>query len=485
MTNHVEKTEKVSDSKRKEAEIIHLPHAHKPEPGQTPLTMCGKDWSGLRVWGEDDLVLQEHNTCKTCLAKLSELDRGLHHGRYEVADGKSDICGRCKGPFLPEINGCRTRGLCLNCMVVIDRAKVSPIKTSERHGNMELNIYVAYCTTCGELDRKHNAASVSNVAILHLKNIEGVGHKVIVGVEYTVPGDESIETSRRAFQWKREPGCWASGSRGKYIGNFIQQAAKNNGWGGQLSRHIGMAYCDDQYGESTQAAEDYLNKLLEKHGPTNHFFGFAPNGDWGLWANKPGPPVRGNDSEANGGHSGYKILFDGGELKAGWIICRMCGQVYHAARGQKEKLYNPEPFNCSICGVPVGLPVREGAKISSSSTPAVQPQDAKTEASSGEPQGVQASQATPELVIGAYCIKILEASTDKDGQYIPVIIIENKPGYWPLGGKGAGAAPWTWGKDREIADTIAREYNDNMGVDEERAQEIMDSSVVASMRGGI
>lgn len=70
---------------------------------------------------------------------------------------------------------------------------------------------------------------------------------------------------------------------------------------------------------------------------------------------------------------------------------------------------------------------------------------------------------------------------DPEHGYIPSIVVERDPGHYPLVGRGPYATPWYWG-DLDMAQKIAKEQNEKMGVSEERAILIVASSIGASMR---
>lgn len=81
-----------------------------------------------------------------------------------------------------------------------------------------------------------------------------------------------------------------------------------------------------------------------------------------------------------------------------------------------------------------------------------------------------------------YAYHIVDASRAEDGGYIPVISFQDEPGYYPMGGKGEYSIAWNWSKDLDTAQELAKKYNEKIGVDANEAQEIIDSSIAASMR---
>lgn len=88
-----------------------------------------------------------------------------------------------------------------------------------------------------------------------------------------------------------------------------------------------------------------------------------------------------------------------------------------------------------------------------------------------------------ELETGKYCFWMNECQNPKEhGGYVPSIVIEDDPGHYPMVGDPKKCqAPWVWG-DLETARRIAKERNNSMGISDERAREICDSSIRASFR---
>lgn len=68
--------------------------------------------------------------------------------------------------------------------------------------------------------------------------------------------------------------------------------------------------------------------------------------------------------------------------------------------------------------------------------------------------------------------------------YIPSAVHEGVAGHSPLLGNGPHAAPWYWGKTLAEAESIAKEYNRKLGLTERDVQDIVDSSMLASLRHG-
>jgi len=66
-------------------------------------------------------------------------------------------------------------------------------------------------------------------------------------------------------------------------------------------------------------------------------------------------------------------------------------------------------------------------------------------------------------------------------------VIEGEDGYrptgnWPYGGKVGEAMPWFWGPTLAIAEKLADEYNERLGVSKEDASKIIARSISAGLR---
>lgn len=61
------------------------------------------------------------------------------------------------------------------------------------------------------------------------------------------------------------------------------------------------------------------------------------------------------------------------------------------------------------------------------------------------------------------CVVILEVK-DKRGNYVPCIVKENETGYF--------LTDWQWGKDKELAQKLADEYNEKLGVSKKEVIEL-------------
>jgi len=80
-----------------------------------------------------------------------------------------------------------------------------------------------------------------------------------------------------------------------------------------------------------------------------------------------------------------------------------------------------------------------------------------------------------------HCYWITEDSKDENG-YIPVIVFEDHPQYFPMRG-GAGGIPWYWGKTFDQALEVALSTNErNLSISREKSREIYVSSIRASVR---
>jgi hypothetical protein len=78
-----------------------------------------------------------------------------------------------------------------------------------------------------------------------------------------------------------------------------------------------------------------------------------------------------------------------------------------------------------------------------------------------------------------WCFAIREYSRDEHG-YIPGVVFENEPGFYPLAGNGPCAQPWYWGTTREEADRACAHANAEAGISPEEAARIEESARLAS-----
>lgn len=82
-----------------------------------------------------------------------------------------------------------------------------------------------------------------------------------------------------------------------------------------------------------------------------------------------------------------------------------------------------------------------------------------------------------------YCFYITGTVTTPEGGLVPSIVYENISGHFPLTGK-QGGSPWVWGDDYASASKIAQEANARLGVDADRAMDIVSSSFRAAQDQG-
>lgn len=76
------------------------------------------------------------------------------------------------------------------------------------------------------------------------------------------------------------------------------------------------------------------------------------------------------------------------------------------------------------------------------------------------------------MIKGRVAYFVLESQTNAEGEYRALVAEENESGYY--------LTDWFWGKDLEIAEKIAREKNEKMGISEDEAYKIL----LSSMRKG-
>jgi len=78
-----------------------------------------------------------------------------------------------------------------------------------------------------------------------------------------------------------------------------------------------------------------------------------------------------------------------------------------------------------------------------------------------------------DLTNKRYAFTLVEEQRAQSGGYIPCIAIEGETGYYPMSGQGEFAAPWDWGKDRELAQKLCDERNEKMGLSKKEAWELI------------
>jgi len=76
-----------------------------------------------------------------------------------------------------------------------------------------------------------------------------------------------------------------------------------------------------------------------------------------------------------------------------------------------------------------------------------------------------------------YAFTLVEEQRTDSGGYIPCIAIENELGYYPMSGNGECSAPWDWGKDRGLAQSLCDERNEKLGLSRLDAFKIITSSM--------
>jgi hypothetical protein len=73
---------------------------------------------------------------------------------------------------------------------------------------------------------------------------------------------------------------------------------------------------------------------------------------------------------------------------------------------------------------------------------------------------------------------------EEHGGYVPAVVYEDQPGYYPLTGKGEGATAWVWGKTLAQAEEMAEVWNwEKLHLNDKEVQAIIDSSIRASFQG--
>lgn len=66
--------------------------------------------------------------------------------------------------------------------------------------------------------------------------------------------------------------------------------------------------------------------------------------------------------------------------------------------------------------------------------------------------------------------------------YIPSLVTEGEPGHSPMIGSGELSEPWYWGQDIDTAKRIAAKANADKGLSEQDVEDIIHSSIVASVQ---
>ncbi len=81
-----------------------------------------------------------------------------------------------------------------------------------------------------------------------------------------------------------------------------------------------------------------------------------------------------------------------------------------------------------------------------------------------------------------HCFVILDSQFHPERGFVPSLVTEGEPGHSPMAGRGELSEPWYWGTDIETARRICAKANlDDFGLDQDAADEIVASSVGASI----
>lgn len=81
------------------------------------------------------------------------------------------------------------------------------------------------------------------------------------------------------------------------------------------------------------------------------------------------------------------------------------------------------------------------------------------------------------------CFAVFQGQFTPGKGYIPSVVKEGEPDHWPLIGGDEQALPYYWGMTLEEAQAACDRANANSyGLTPEEAQEIIDSSIMASVR---
>jgi hypothetical protein len=88
---------------------------------------------------------------------------------------------------------------------------------------------------------------------------------------------------------------------------------------------------------------------------------------------------------------------------------------------------------------------------------------------------------TPDLS-KPHCYVILETEFDPGKGYVPSLVVQDDPGHYPMRGSGPFASPWYWGLTLDAARAACAAANAERGITPEMAQDIVDSSMIASFR---
>lgn len=83
-----------------------------------------------------------------------------------------------------------------------------------------------------------------------------------------------------------------------------------------------------------------------------------------------------------------------------------------------------------------------------------------------------------------WCYAVIPGQRHPERGYIPSIVTEGESGHAPLVGRDDDSEPWYWGTTWEQAQATAASCNADLGLSPEDVDEIMASSIRASIREG-
>lgn len=96
------------------------------------------------------------------------------------------------------------------------------------------------------------------------------------------------------------------------------------------------------------------------------------------------------------------------------------------------------------------------------------------------PRSSPETDAGVPALTGVWCYYIPPTQdVSEHGGYVPAVVEQNKPGYWPLLGRGTCASPWIWGQTYAEAEATCLEQNRKRGISPEQATQIIASSMGA------
>lgn len=80
------------------------------------------------------------------------------------------------------------------------------------------------------------------------------------------------------------------------------------------------------------------------------------------------------------------------------------------------------------------------------------------------------------------CVVVLDSQYVDGRGFVPSVVVEGEAGHHPLTGQGELSEPWYWGHDIAKARKLAADLNAKLGLTEDDAHAIFESSIVASFR---